>query len=694
MKINVVPSRVPGRYDPSAPNFKPRADWTGCRIRFRVPIESDSAREIAETRELLVKKYPGAILHLVPEYLAKAGAKPVALSGEGDEALLRDFVEKSVLPSGTTVDQVLDALAPLLPSIGRVGIAGVRFGKTVGTNVLSFEKVEVDFDRTGLTVVSGENLDWPGRSNGVGKSSYVSLPFLALMGRSFKDQKHDGWARQRSKAKALLVGEYFLADGKKLVVHRQRRPSLLRAWLDGKDVSMGDPTATQRAIERLTNTWDVLTNSVYVGQREIGAIFGTEKERKELFSRLLGFERFLLANEKLRKMATRRTRVLESALADLEATRASLREADQGREEIETALAECPVVRDSDVSAKKRETSDALAQVAELTRQEAALMEELDRNQKRFEKHLFAETDADARIDEYRSSLRKIEEDTKGPTCSSCGGDVDAKTLARHVGALKRKIEEQEKLSEDAVAKQNKNRSVRKALMEQLNAGRMKKEALARKVSGLNSEREKLEAQADARARLEGFLARKNERRSELRRAEKTQVEAVTACREEVAFADFCANAVGRDGLPAHLCAVVAPKLNDAASRYSDAFSGGEIGVRFAISDGDIAASVENLHGGEGVGDQSEGELRLAAIIAALSVRDALVPHNVLVLDEPSQGLDAANAEAFARGLASVVERFGHVIVISHNADLLSVLEPDHHVVVRKKDRVSTVQYS
>jgi DNA repair exonuclease SbcCD ATPase subunit len=181
-------------------------------------------------------------------------------------------------------------------------------------------------------------------------------------------------------------------------------------------------------------------------------------------------------------------------------------------------------------------------------------------------------------------------------------------------------------------------------------------------------------------------------RGAELKQKRSVHERANLAWLEEVQFLETCVKVVGRDGLPAYLCSVVAPALNSAASKYSEIFSEGEIGIQFEISGGDIDVRVCNLHGGKSIKDQSAGEMRLAGLITALAFRDALVPHNLLVMDEPTEGLDASNARAFAQGLSSVIERFKHVIVISHSPYVLSELEPDRHWEVTKKDGISTLR--
>jgi DNA repair exonuclease SbcCD ATPase subunit len=187
---------------------------------------------------------------------------------------------------------------------------------------------------------------------------------------------------------------------------------------------------------------------------------------------------------------------------------------------------------------------------------------------------------------------------------------------------------------------------------------------------------------------LSELLKSKEARMAAISRANALHVKAREGCVDEWRFAEFCARIVGRDGLPAHLCAVTAPALNQAAARYSEVFTEGEIGLTF---NSDLNLEILNLHGGKTIKGQSAGELRMAAIIAALSFRDVLVSHNILVLDEPSEGLDPISAAAFARGMNGVVERFQHVLVISHSGPLLAELEPDHRITVTKENGVSSI---
>ena len=184
-----------------------------------------------------------------------------------------------------------------------------------------------------------------------------------------------------------------------------------------------------------------------------------------------------------------------------------------------------------------------------------------------------------------------------------------------------------------------------------------------------------------------------SEKRTRIKVLEKTKLvheQAKQFTLEEKQFVDICVNAVSRNGLPAYLCESVVPQLNQTAQHYSEIFSDGEIGIQFAASNGDVDVNVQNLHGGKFTKDQSAGEMRIAAIITAFTFRDALLPLNLLIVDEPSEGLDPANSLAFAKGLTQVLSRFEHVIIISHNSNVLGSLEPDRRIEIIKEHGISS----
>jgi len=690
MNVVSIPSCLPEWYDPSQPGFEPPESWKDARIRITVPIKSNAAQELEIARVKLSKMYPGARLHLVPDYKILDTAPTMAFDPKGgDPAALASYLATVALPKGITAEQIMGYLKGFLPSAGAFGVQGLQFGQTVAVETLCFEQVTFDWERKGLTLLTGKNLDWDKEiSNGAGKSSFVTLPFLALFGRTFKDQTHDGWARQGARQSAVVSQALTLADDRRVVVVRGRKPNSFQVILDGKDVTMGDGNRTQDFLERLTNlSWSVLTNAVYIGQQEIGSVFGTEKERKELFSRLLGLERYLDATEKLRKTLRKIENEEAECASSIAAAANALAEAQFAVENLDAALTAAPEVDKKDLIKKQRRLSEieSLIRLNDKTKED--LQPELDKNQRLFEKALFKATDLEVRIQHLREHIEasgKVE-----GQCPTCGTKVGVEKLEAYQNTLYRQIETLEEELTVYEETQRKNRNLRKVLHDRFGECNIDNDKLRREQGTLLKEAAGMEARAGARAELLKLQADAARRQKKLTRNHCISQRAYDDVLDEKRFIQTCMAVTSRDGLPAYLMAEAAPRLNQAAAHYSEVFTAGEIGVHFGLDNGDIDIDVVNPHGGANVKDQSRGEMRMAAIVAALSFRDVLVKHNVLILDEPTDGLDPVNAAAFARGLNQVVDRFHHIVVISHNAALLAGIEPTLHLEIEKTGGVS-----
>jgi DNA repair exonuclease SbcCD ATPase subunit len=689
MKIESIQSELPNWYDPQAPGYTKPKSFEGCRVRIHIPVGVNPTKELADARVRLQPRYPGATLHLVPEYTKSSGpAQSFNVTGS-DEELLRAYFSSITLPTHVTIDQIISYISKFIPAISVFGSKGMKFKSVIADNVLCFEHCEIDLDLTGLTLVTGLNKDWNNHSNGSGKSSYTSLPFIALFGKTFKDQSQDEWASQFNDKNARISLEVILSDGRKLEVIRQRRPGALRAFLDGNEVTMGTVPATQNLIERLTNlTWEVLTNALYIGQSEIGSVFGTEKDRKELFSRLLGLERFLDAQAKLSKISLRIKRSAELIDTDIDMTDARMQECMGTIAELKISLKNLPQVSEKETSRLTLELNNVKSKVdaKEKELQELGLSRE----------SLLVETrEWTSKISEARTQIKSFQktlEDSKDAKerCHVCGNKIDPKILNRFQNELQTAIVSE---SEQLVKFTNKETN----LISKITFIRTKERQLSEEINKLKNTRHQLATsiqvrtlQIDEQNRLLQKVETYQLRIKELEKNKLIHEQAKRFTLEEKQFVDLCVNAVSRNGLPAYLCETVTPQLNQTAQHYSEVFADGEIGIQFAASNGDVDVDVRNLHGGKQTKDQSAGEMRMAAIVTAFTFRDVLLQLNLLIIDEPSEGFDPANSLAFAKGLNQVLDRFAHVMVISHNTNLLSALEPDRRIEIVKEDGVST----
>jgi DNA repair exonuclease SbcCD ATPase subunit len=684
IKISSISSPIPGWYDPALPGFSPPKTWDGTHVRIRVPVA-----DWEDAQQKAARRYPKAILHLVPEAVETPEIGVLLDPTRSDESLLEDYLKDRSLPPETTAGQVVAYLLSRIPQ-GGFGVKGLKFGKVSATDTLCFRSAELDLSLPGMTLVTGVNRDWGGRSNGAGKSTILALPMLALFGETPKGQSHDAWRRNDADGPSKVVLEFQTPDGKPAVISRRRNPPGLDFQIDGKDYSGGSIPATQKAIESVTGlTPQVASSSLYIGQREVGIILtGTNKERKELFSRFLGLERFLMAQERVRTDAKKLEREIERCSEDLALVEQSLQETKGAINQLKGAVL---AVDPKEEDRIQKEIQSLRGEVDRLTKDRLRHDPWLEENQKRFEAYLDISSRLEGRIESLREQLEKAAAVAAG-RCPLCGGRVSVATMESHTQELEEEIARCNTDLDEAERKQSLNRKKRKEVQDKIQeiykALYPYESKIREKEAALSRVREALEAErrvAAIRERYEKKLADQERNLAIHRRC-------LEVYEMDRAFYQFCLAVVGRDGLPMHLCASVCPALNGAAARLSEALADSALRVRFELLEEEIDVQVENPHGGRAVADQSQGELRMVGLITVLAFREVLAPHGLLILDEPGEGLDSVNAKAFAAGLNRIVSRFGAVFVTTHNGTILATLEPDHQLEVEKKDGVSHVK--
>lgn len=120
----------------------------------------------------------------------------------------------------------------------------------------------IDFDRSDLTLVLGENLDLggddSGARNGTGKTTIINALSYALFGQALTNIRKDNLIN-KTNTKGMLVTIDFECDGEKYRIERGRKPNILKFYVGDNeheskdDNSQGDSRETQQEIERLIN---------------------------------------------------------------------------------------------------------------------------------------------------------------------------------------------------------------------------------------------------------------------------------------------------------------------------------------------------------------------------------------------------------------------------------------------------------
>jgi DNA repair exonuclease SbcCD ATPase subunit len=115
----------------------------------------------------------------------------------------------------------------------------------------------IDFDRSDLTLVLGENLDMggDGSRNGTGKTTIINALSYALYGQALSNIRKDNLVN-KTNAKHMLVSLDFSVGGQNYKIERGRKPNVLRFYVNdehqaAQDEAQGDSRETQEAIERV-----------------------------------------------------------------------------------------------------------------------------------------------------------------------------------------------------------------------------------------------------------------------------------------------------------------------------------------------------------------------------------------------------------------------------------------------------------
>ena len=113
----------------------------------------------------------------------------------------------------------------------------------------------INFDRTDLTLVLGENLDLggDGSRNGTGKTTIINALSYALYGQALSNIRKDNLVN-KTNGKSMLVSLDFIVGNQEYRIERGRKPNVLKFYVNNKeqeanDNAQGDSRETQDAIE-------------------------------------------------------------------------------------------------------------------------------------------------------------------------------------------------------------------------------------------------------------------------------------------------------------------------------------------------------------------------------------------------------------------------------------------------------------
>jgi DNA repair exonuclease SbcCD ATPase subunit len=153
----------------------------------------------------------------------------------------------------------------------------------------------IDFDRSDLTLVLGENLDMggDGSRNGTGKTTIINALSYALYGQALSNIRKDNLVN-KTNAKHMLVSLDFSVGGQNYRIERGRKPNVLRFYVNdehqtAQDEAQGDSRETQEAIERVLGmSHDMFQHIVALNTYTAPFLSLKANEQRTIIEQLLG----------------------------------------------------------------------------------------------------------------------------------------------------------------------------------------------------------------------------------------------------------------------------------------------------------------------------------------------------------------------------------------------------------------------
>jgi DNA repair exonuclease SbcCD nuclease subunit len=705
--IKLINSPLPGWFDETISGYYKPKSWKRTRVRVHVEVDSTSSyKKVLEKANIFAERdYPGAIIKVVPEFTKVEAKKAKVSINDSDEQKIKSFV-KETLPSDLEKykEKIIGFLvAKLKESEGllRHGNKAIKFIDFKGKNFLSFKKVNVAFEKQGLVLIEGTNKDWSNQSNGSGKTNYVQAIPVSLCGTTFKKQHHDRWARRQTKELAKIQLRVKVND-KIYTIIRCRHPNKLKLLVNGRDHSSGrnstSKEGTQLRIEQSIGlTQQTLANSVYI-DKSIATAFlvGTKSHRVDLLYKFQNLERFAKALSLVKKYKQRHMLVIEQTEKAIDIFEIKIEAAKSNLEESKDNVSDR--IKSIKSSYRKSLVEWRVAHKKKIKLQRLAA-KTYRTYKKKYDKTSEIVNAYDKQIEEVKRGMWNVDREIQHcknlvdkKKCPTCRGKINQKKFTKifkESNAIFYKIRRKlNKLSKLRSEYNNKcalyEGEIDQAKLEYASA-RDKADNLKSNLRWMKSQIAELQKQETKSIdKIKKQLTKLKTDLIEFKDYKK-QLE------KDIRFIDFCEEAFTKDGLPAFINAQMAPILNKACEYYSDLFCDKEVMIQFDIDEGDLVPRIVNLHGGEKTTDQSTGEASIAGLITSFALKEIAPRTNILILDEPENGLSPENIRRVAKGLLKLKDKFESIFVVTHSPILLGELPKEKIVKIEKHHSVSKV---
>ncbi len=626
-------------------------------------------------------------------------------------------------------------------------------------NFGSLGRVELKLSHQGLVVITGRNEDaGKADSNGAGKSLLLEAFCWCLWGKTIRGLSGDDVVN-RLVGKDCRVLVTFTEGEHYYTVERTRKysvgkPNDLRLYRGpaSHEMTAASMSATQDIINQLLGL-DFVTFCVMMPGAGVRASEMTDKEVKQLLERLLQTEVLGEAHKRCRDALKQRQQAytiaevekaaVDTALEECEARMGSLKEKWESYEErklqqIEEMQAEVAALlaqmEDQDrvlaravgIEEKIEESkSKAASQAISIRTEKNAYNITMRRFDDERAKKRAAEVQAQA---EHRKLVRLIKELPDGGDCPTCQQAVSPAYRSKLVDVL----EEQRDLIQEHI--QDVSSDIENLLQQKVDAEKRQQDTITRLTSVIDLHLGDVKRFEEVKSQAEKAQAVKNQLNAQMKSlsarqwtlqkeenpfqgliaqtAEEAFVKAAMGARHlkdmkslehEIALYEYWLTGFSPQGVRSFLLEHVTPILNEAAKKYADLLTDGEMSVTFhtqqKLRSGKMVEKfnivVTNAHGGQSysacsAGERSRANLCVAFALGDLAAMRASKSVSFRFLDEPFENVDESGTDAIMTLLNDQKDRFDSVFVITHQ-DHFKQLFPKKISVV-KKNGISSLE--